>query len=227
MRPLLLASAVFFSVSSAQAVTLVVGVNPLPGTTVAAEPQLAGTVVVDELQAFSLAGGAGTLSGTVQNRVVLSVDGTYDFYWRIRDTSFTPGTAGGTFGVGSLRIANFGAALFGANGNFRTDGLGTLGPDNALVFGDPTGLVNFRFSGAGLAGGDESLFFFLDTNARAFAKTAVYDLTDNGLGPITGTFATFAPAAVPEPAGWALMITGLAAAGAALRRRTRVKVSYA
>jgi hypothetical protein len=33
------------------------------------------------------------------------------------------------------------------------------------------------------------------------------------------------PAAVPEPASWAMMIGGLAMAGAAMRRRTRVRVA--
>jgi hypothetical protein len=44
----------------------------LPGTTVAAEPQLAGVIEVDELLPSSFADGGGNISGTVQVRVVRS-----------------------------------------------------------------------------------------------------------------------------------------------------------
>ena len=59
------------------------GSNPaLPGTTVAAEPQLAGVIIVDDLIPFSfpIASG-GNILGDVQVRIVRSdLDSTLDFY---------------------------------------------------------------------------------------------------------------------------------------------------
>jgi hypothetical protein len=65
----------------AQAVSLNVGDTlALPGTTVAAEPKLGGTVLIDENIPFAF----GTITGHVQQRIVKSsVDGSLDFYWRV------------------------------------------------------------------------------------------------------------------------------------------------
>lgn len=73
---ILVAAALGLSALSVHAVTLVPGVGTsLPGTTVIAEPQLAGTVLVDEIIPFSfLAGvGGGDIFGTVQQRIVRSI----------------------------------------------------------------------------------------------------------------------------------------------------------
>jgi PEP-CTERM motif len=45
----------------------------------------------------------------------------------------------------------------------------------------------------------------------------------------SGTFlsANVGPGGVPEPASWALMIAGFGLTGAAMRRRTKVVVTYA
>ena len=56
---------------------------PLPGTSVALEPQLAGSVLIDELIPFSFSAGVGlgNITGQVQQRIVQSsMDGTLDFY---------------------------------------------------------------------------------------------------------------------------------------------------
>ena len=65
----------------------------LPGTSAAAQPQLAGTVVRDVVAPFTLhisddfcgesCDFSYDLTGELQSRVVKAVDGTYDFYWRI------------------------------------------------------------------------------------------------------------------------------------------------
>lgn len=46
-------------------------------------------------------------------------------------------------------------------------------------------------------------------------------------GSYTGQFAYGTAASVPEPAAWAMMIAGFGLVGAAMRRRTAMKVSYA
>jgi hypothetical protein len=62
----------------------------LGGTTSAARPELAGTVLEDDVQTFSFLG----ITGTVQNRVVREdVSGTLDFYWRIKVDEGVPGVA--------------------------------------------------------------------------------------------------------------------------------------
>ncbi len=226
IRILALAAAALGAVP-AQATTLVAGSNTLGGTTVAAEPNLAGTVQEDSLDDFTITGNSGTLTATVQSRVVLSVDGTYDFYWRIRDITFAPSGAGGDpLTIGALRIGEFGTSVLGYNANFRTDGLGDRGPGNAFVFPD-TSYVNFAFD-AGLAAGEESYFIFLDTDARTYSRRALLDLATPAYNPISGLGTTFGPGRVPEPATWALMILGFGGvAGAMRRRRATPSVAFA
>jgi hypothetical protein len=228
MKKLLIAaaalSALALSATQAGAVILAAGNNSLGGTTSAVEPQLAGTIVQDVDTAVSFAMGGGTYNATVQSRVVLSDDGTYDFYWRVHDTSFD-GVTVAPASLGMLRIGQFGESIVGLNGNYRTDGSGDVGPDTAEVFtGFFDGDVNFKFSD-GLAAGSDSLFMFLDTSAKHYGKTALFDLANGDTSQVSDAFATFGVAGVPEPATWALMIGGFGLAGVGLRRRRATAVS--
>lgn len=205
---------------SAQAVSLTVPVSPNPfadtalgGTTVAARPELAGTVLQDVITPFSFSG----VSGSVQNRVVRETGtGTLDFSWKVNvDPSATNG-----LGVGAFRLANFGYGNL-TDADYRIDGLGTIGPDTARLFNVanyPAGDINFLFSGAGLAAGSQSRFFFLHTNATSYAQTASYDLLTTGAQNLSGSFSTFAPA-VPEPSTYAMMGLGMLLMGSLRGRR--------
>lgn len=205
---------------SAQAVSLTVPVSPNPfadtvlgGTTVAARPELAGTVLQDVITPFSFSG----VSGSVQNRVVRETGtGTLDFYWKVNVDASTNGT-----GVSAFRLADFGYSNL-KDADFRIDGLGTTGPDTARLFNVanyPAGDINFLFSGTGgVAPGSQSRFFFLHTTATSYDKIASYDLLTTGAQNLSGSFSTFAPA-VPEPSTYAMMGLGVLLMGSLLGRR--------
>jgi hypothetical protein len=206
-------SAALASAAPARAVLLTPGSTvALPGTTVAAEPQLAGVVQVDELIDFSFVGddAGGLITGHVQQRVVLAVDGTIDFYWRVFVDSESSGA------LGSFRFGDFFAPEYDAD--YRTDGLGTVAPSSATRFsGVFDSFVNFNFA-SGLQPGESSYFLLMDTTATAYAKTARFDVTNVGQTHISGQFDAYAPAeAVPEPSTLALL--GIGILGLARKRR--------
>jgi PEP-CTERM motif len=214
-RALLFAvAAALVGASPARAVLLTPGSTvALPGTKVAAEPQLAGVVQVDELIDFSFVGddSGGLISGHVQQRVVLAVDGTIDFYWRVFVDSESSGA------LGSFRFGDFVAPEYDAD--YRTDGLGTVAPSSATRFsGTFDSFVNFTFA-SGLQPGDSSYFLLMDTTATAYAKTAIFDVTNVGQTHISGLFDAYSPAAVPEPSTLALL--GIGVAGLWRRRGRR------
>lgn len=207
---------------SAHAVMLTPGVDTLlPGTTVAAEPQLAGTVLVDELIPFSFSAGigGGDIFGTVQQRIVRSsVDGTLDFYWRVMNDRQSASAIGG------WRLWDFVSPEY--NANWRIDGEGTKAPDSAHQFaGGMESYVNYNFNlfssvqGDGLLPGQSSMFFFLDTTATNYAKTAHFDLTNMVQNPISSAFDAYSPSAVPVPAAAWLLGSGLLGLVGAARRK--------
>lgn len=219
-RLLLIASLCVFA-HNAQAVnTLTPGTfTALPGTTVALEPNLAGTVMEDLVTPFSFSAYGGTVSGTVQNRVVQSIDGSYDFYWRVINDANSAGA------IQDLRLENFFTGSY--NANYRIDGSGVIPPTQAFLFNNSNGNVNFNFNSptgalVGLKPGEGSKFFFLDTNATSYGKTAFYGLTNFGQTQISGLYETFAPA-VPEPESYGMMLMGLGLMGFVTRRRKNSK----
>lgn len=192
------------------------GLIGLSGTTVAAEPALAGTVQDDTLRPFAIGFGGGIgLTGVVQDRVVLSNDlGTLIFAPRIRDTL-------GTAGVVPLEILSIsltGYAGYTTDVEYRTDGLGDAGPDTVSRSADGDTL-NFRYTGSPLLPPDESLFPSILTDATQFAPVGtalIVARTSPTSGPFSVTLQGI-NVPVPEPTSAGLLLGGLFAG--VVRRR--------
>lgn len=202
----------------------------LPGTTVAARPELAGIVLVDRITPFSytrpLIGG--TISGSIQESVLRSsVDGTLDFYWRITSDATSAAR------IGEFDIYGFNTNRYDAD--WRIDGLGIQPATDA---GHTGGDVRVRFYTiwdivpiGGIAPGSSSKFVFLDTDATSYAETATMRLSDiSCIGCLTGvspSISTFAPAPVPEPQTLGMLLAGLSVVGWWARRRSLTEVALA
>jgi hypothetical protein len=159
---------------------------PLPGTTAAAEPDLAGTVVSDKLIPFAIASATAPVSGTLQVRIVRNGAGTLAFYWKVNNAGSSKGQ------VDTVSFTGFPKQPY--DSNWRKDGLGTVAPssvEGALSIVDfKTWIYGFRFK-AGVKPGESSRFFFLRGGATASAP-AVARIT--GAGGASGELAVSGPA---------------------------------
>ena len=209
------ASISFLFGSSVQATTLAPGgfITPLPGSSVAVEPQLAGSIVEDVVRTVE---GTFTSSGDpfkveIEDRVVHSIDGTYDFYYRI--TLITKPD------VYPLVVSRDGFAGFATNVGWRTDGLGVVEPSDASRTADGD-VVGFSWGFGEIPEGSATRFFYVDTDATAYAEIGAgrIDLSPSFSENGYATFSTFAPA-VPEPETYAMLLAGLGLLGFASCRR--------
>jgi hypothetical protein len=135
---------------------------PLPGTTAASEPDLAGTVLSDTLAPFAIASASAPVSGTVQVRVVRNASGKLAFYWKINNSAASKGA------VHSLSFTGFPKKAY--DSNWRVDGLGTVAPStvagNISAVDLKTWIIGFRFK-TPVKPGESSRFFFLRGEATA------------------------------------------------------------
>ncbi len=175
------------------------------GTKVIDSPQLAGDIVRDELIPFSFeTWDHKTVSGLLQDRVVHSIDGTYDFYSRIiLDRTSDP--------LSLYRVDRIGFAGYATNVGWRTDGVGDYAPTEFSrdISGDT---IDFNFNMVPLTGGQSTKFFFIDTNASS------YNLSGRFTDYSNLNFAGIA-APVPEPESYAMLLAGLGLLGLMARRR--------
>ena len=164
---------------------LPVGDNPITGTTVAAQPALAGAILEDTFTPYDFSGAGGHLTGQVESRVVRSsLTGTLDFYWRVIPDATSIGD------IYAFRIGIFAGVL---DANWRSDDSGNVAPQIARHFGG--GYVNYLFSevGPGVGPSDSSRFFFLSTDTTAYARVGIYDLLSTPGDAVSPLFRTFAP----------------------------------
>jgi MYXO-CTERM domain-containing protein len=214
VRPVALAAILLASAPCVLAVPVTPGSGgvPLPGTTLAADPSLAGSVLADVTTAWSSPidpkYGFPGAQGEIEERVVRETGaGTLDFYWRITvDGVSYPNDVPLAFTVSGLSLASFaGGSAFDAN--WRSDDVGSVAPIDASA---TAGAVTWDFAADSFGPATSSHFVFLHSSATSFDGAAAmhFGATDAG---------TFGPSAVPEPAGAILAAAGLALL--ALRRR--------
>ncbi|QDV74826.1 PEP-CTERM sorting domain-containing protein [Botrimarina mediterranea] len=194
------------------------GVVGLAGTTVAVAPELAGTVQDDPLRPFEIrdAGDNLLLSGNFQDRVSRSDDlETLVFSPRLRDTVSTIGAA--PIEIIAMTITGYGG--YTTDVEFRTDGLGDVGPNLASRSADGEGL-RFQYTTSPIVAPAESYFNSILTNATAFAPigTATIHARIGSTGPVFSTTLQGINVPVPEPTSSVLVLGALGLA-AAVRRR--------
>ncbi|TWT78030.1 hypothetical protein Pla123a_18300 [Posidoniimonas polymericola] len=194
---------------------------PLFGTTSAGDPRLAGTVQSDALHPFEILGNFGEvlLSGNLQDRVVESnTEGTLIFAPRLRDL------VGAPFAPDMEVRAVFvdGYAGFQTEVEYRTDGLGDVGPSFGLRSFSGDGL-QYLFGVDDLLAPEESYFVSTLTDATDFAPIGTARIVARNI--ISGEFfettltGINVPVRMPEPS--AALIGSLVGgvAGLLVRRR--------
>lgn len=207
-----LKSPVLVSAVSIAALSQAVVLNPDTYTALPGNSSPAGTVIEDDFVAFNFGGG---IEGTVRNRVVRKADDTLAFIWQVSRTDFVT-----TKRLEGFRLGNFVTDVYDAD--YSTTSTGTVPAYRAYLFGDSPS-VNFNFQAIGTDPGilaqQESKFFYLDTTATQYARTALYDLTaqEGNDFYISLSRSTFAP--VPEPATMTLLGAGALAALARRRKK--------
>jgi len=169
------------SVPTAEAVIVNPGdVVPLAGTTVVANPDLAGPVETDPLRPFEIFDNTGNLilSGNLQDRVSRSNNtGTLIFEPRLRDLN---NHGSGAFITG-LRVQGYGGVT--TDIDFRLDGVGDVGPNDVSRSAGSGDLLMFRYNPNLIDPPQEAYFLSILTNESSFAPLGTITiLSQNDFG---------------------------------------------
>lgn len=147
-------------------------------------------------------------------------------------TAAPSGTAAGTNYLTVPIAQSSGSATLDLGGEFRTLSFywGSVDTYNTITLFQADG------SSTSFAGGDIGFGVDPDGNQTDNNSNVRVNFSATGRGITSVRFDstqyafesdTFAGAAVPEPAAWAMMIAGFGIVGAATRRRTRTAITYA
>lgn len=228
---LALATSALVTAAPGQAATVANGASGVMPT--AGVPAGQGTLLASN----SFSGQALTFAATFNQAVYLNSSGTLDFYYQVLRTGI--GSQGDNEEIARFTVSNFaGFTVDGYASGPDADGSGTVfvaaaNPTDGL--GNPSGstttfarnaagnVLTTNFGLNGLMGTENSATYIFRTNATAYNFLGSFGVLDGS--SLQG--AAFQPTAVPEPASWAMLLIGFAAAGATLRRRTKVQVRYA
>jgi hypothetical protein len=202
--------------SSAVAVPVTPGAPPtsLPGTTLGADPALAGTILADVVMPWASAidpqYGFPGAQGELQSRVVRETgSGTLDFYWRISvDAVSYPNFVPTALLIDNIPLSGLGTGA-AYDADYRADGSGGTAPSGAR---STVNSLTWLFEPSTFGPGSSSFFLLLHSEATGYDQSAFADVGATGV-------ATFAPAAVPEPAPATLVLAGLLALATTTRRR--------
>jgi hypothetical protein len=165
------------------------------GTTAAARPELAGTVIHDTLIPLSIkdSGGVVIFKGHLQDRVVRETKaGTLDFYQDIR------ADAGWKLDVLLEDVEHSSFKGSTTDVDYRTDGIGDPSVHPVLATRDNGAgpVVSFFFNGETLEVGKDSLFFFVKTDARTYDLKGSTSIEVKSLQAPTGAPGVFGPEVV-------------------------------
>ena len=203
----------------------------LPGTSILAEPNLAGTTIAASTTPFMFTiygfGGigtsvpVGTITGTLDSLVIREDStGTLDFYWQVLNTS----TSSPVFQITDVELGHFFASQYDANWRSDLPGdISVLSAGSGAPGAPEPGSITFNFYAClqSCFTGQASNYFFLHTDAEEYAATALMRIDSSGPGITagsSGSIVTFAPA-VPEPSTYLFLLSGLGAMGVIRRWR--------
>lgn len=122
-------------------------------------------------------------------------------------------TTGFSFNYVSVSFAGSVGVYDGLNGSGNLLATLNLSPNSGSCPGYSAGFCPFRAAGVNFAGTGRSIAFGGVANQIVFDDVTFGSSTPGG--------------AVPEPATWAMLITGFGLVGGAMRRRSSARVTYA
>ncbi len=149
------------------------------GTTTAANPDLAGTVVRDAVTDLTITTASGAqVSFSIQDRVVKRTStGTLDFYFRVIHQEKSKDA------ISAVRRSKFGNSMT-LDVDYRTDGLGTIGALAVQRSGGGGDVVTFDFANNPINAGQQSRFHFIATKAMAFDVKGLTSIVSRGGGSV-------------------------------------------